>query len=154
MTQEQLNLVLKMVVGYMGESKDYAERGKGEGKEYEEKVKGWGETVNKMEAESQLFNKEILGMMEYLNLPPNSQKYPHSFLDLNFDLSDKEVKEVAGAVRNMCRTDPGAFSFLSNYMVLSCLRMEEQGTGLKVIEETYLKTLKGLCEEYPLFHQT
>ena len=63
-----------------------------------------------------------LKVLKYL-IPKDKSKevFDHEYLKLKFDFSELEITKVAKSVKTLCRYQPKAFCYLSNYLYLSCL---------------------------------
>lgn len=79
-------------------------------------------------------------------------EFGRCFQDLRFDLSEGESKEVAAAAHKMAKEDIRSFCYLSNYLLMSCKKMEQKGLPLAEITKQYqliLEILHGIYRPAP-----
>ncbi len=97
------------------------------------------------------FNKDILKIFAYISRDPESRPshVDHCYLDLKFDLSLEQARKVAKVVKEMCNYDLRSFAFLSNYLMKSCIILEQKGEKIIDIEDKLLKILNTLGVENP-----
>ncbi len=86
--------------------------------------------LEKLRKTSFLKNKNHLHTLNYIMETPKplQNDFNHTFKQLNFDFSNKDIQQVSEITLKMVRKDLKTFSFLTNYLFKSCVKLEKNKT--------------------------
>jgi hypothetical protein len=147
---QQFSQLIEIILDYMAVSKNYVNKNE---KKLPTNLKlsnlssAMASRWLKLKNEIYFNNKDSLKVLEYI-YPKELKKldYDHSFFDLKFDFTPHEVRQVAAAVKTLCKYDIRAFCYLTNYLYLSCISLEKSKAKLSDIDLILRETLKMLDE--------
>lgn len=101
----------------------------------------------KLKNEVYFSNNDTLKILAIIASTPNADS--PSYFNLKFDFSSEEMLEMAKTVKEFCRYDLRAFSFLSNYLLKCCMQLEKEGSSLEAIEQRLVAGLELIAKEHP-----